>query len=335
MNIFQILVSNLLALIIIITGLFHSAVQMNVIPVQTNLNPLTIQAMSEKSYPGSDIKIEQTLPSGSNYYRYIASFMSDGLKEYVYLTIPKMQKPSQGFPVIIFNHGYQIPESYTPDGNYIAYTDAIAASGYIIFKPDYRGNGKSDGVPTSAYFSPDYITDDMNAIASVKRMPIVNSNAIGIWGHSMGGMITLKTVEISKDIKAVVIWGGVVGSYNDIIYNWQNKVTYKPAREDLTLRNLGLAQLLAQYGSPNEDPAFWNSVDPTANVNLIKAPVQIHVGLSDNVVPSIFSDYLYGRLQGDGKTVEFYSYPGADHDISQSFSLAMKRTINFFNRYLK
>jgi dipeptidyl aminopeptidase/acylaminoacyl peptidase len=320
----QNILSQLAVFIAILSGLFHP-----------NLNPLTIQAMREKNYSGSDIKIEQTLPSGSNYYRYIASFTSDGLKEYAYLTIPKTNKPSGGFPVIIFNHGYQIPELYTPDGNYIAYMDALAKSGYIIFKPDYRGNGKSAGAPTSAYFSPDYITDDMNAISSIKKYPDTNSDKIGVWGHSMGGMISLKIAEISEDIKAVVIWGGVVGSYNDIIYNWQNDVSYKPAREDLTLRNLGLAQLLAQYGSPNEDPAFWNSVDPNSYLKDITVPLQIDVGLADIQVPPVFSTGLYNRMTAAGKITQYYEYPGANHDINQSFTLAMKRTIDFFNRYLK
>lgn len=107
--------------------------------------PLNIVYMRSQTYPGSDITITQTLPDGSNYKRYIASFMSNGLKEYAYLTIPKTVKPKNGFPVIIFNHGYQVPELYTPDGNYIAYMDALAKEGYIIFKPDYRGNGKSEG----------------------------------------------------------------------------------------------------------------------------------------------------------------------------------------------
>ncbi len=51
------------------------------------LNPLTISAMREKVYPGSDLKIEQTLADGSNYHQYIASYLSDGLKIYGLLMI--------------------------------------------------------------------------------------------------------------------------------------------------------------------------------------------------------------------------------------------------------
>lgn len=296
---------------------------------------LNITYMRSQKYPGSPITITQTLTPGSNYKRYIASFVSDGLTEYAYLTVPNGQIPKGGFPVIIFNHGYQVPELYTPDGNYIAYMDAMARAGYIIFKPDYRGNGKSQGAPGSTYFSPNYVIDDLNAISSIKKFPSANPNKIGIWGHSMGGNITLRVTEISPDIKAAVIWGGVVGDYNDIIYNWQDKVPYQPAPEDLYLRNLGLSTLLASFGTPAQDPAFWNSIDPTSNLNFISAPFQINVGASDEQVPPSFSLNLYSELKSQEKYVEYYSYPGANHDISQGFNLAMSRTIAFFNKYLK
>jgi dipeptidyl aminopeptidase/acylaminoacyl peptidase len=251
------------------------------------------------------------------------------------MTIPKGVKPLGGFPVIILNHGYITPEKYTPDGNYIAYVDALSRAGYIVFKPNYRGNGKSEGSPGSTYFSPNYIIDDLNALASVKNLPDANPDKIGLWGHSMGGNITLRVSEISPDIKAAVIWGGVVASYNDIIYNWQTRVPYQPSSEDLYLRNLGLSSLLAKYGNPSQNPTFWNSVDPTTNLNYINAPFQIHVGLADPQVPPDFSKGLFEKLTKEKKFVQYFEYPGANHDINQSFSLAMKRTIEFFDHYLK
>ncbi len=331
-------VVGIVAIILVVFGVFLFTKNGSVNSSSTSSNPnspLNVAYMRSQSYLGSDIVIEQTLTPGSNYNRYIVSFVSDGLKEYAYLTVPKTAKPYGGFPVIIFNHGYQIPALYTPEGNYIPHMDALSKAGYIIFKPDYRGNGKSQGQPGSTYFSPNYTIDDLNAIASIKKFKDANPKKIGIWGHSMGGNITLRVSEISPDIKVAVIWGGVVGDYNDIIYNWADKVSYKPAAEDLYLRNLGLSTLLAANGSPSQNPTFWGSIDPTFNLNYIKAPIQIHVGLSDPQVPPAFSKSLYDRLVSAKKYAQYYEYPGANHDINQSFSLAMKRTIQFFDKYLK
>ena len=132
-------------------------------------NPLSIEYMRKQVYPGSNLEIEQKLLPGSNYDQYIASYKSDGLKIYGLLTIPQGTKPTGGWPVIIFHHGYIRPSVYKTTERYILYVDAFASNGYIVFKPDYRGNGNSEGRPDSQYFAPDYTIDTLNAIATFKK----------------------------------------------------------------------------------------------------------------------------------------------------------------------
>lgn len=303
---------------------------------KSGINTLSLEYLRSQDYPGSEIVIENVLPSEENYNRYIASYHSQGLKIYALLLVPNGQKPQGGFPVIVLNHGYIIPDKYTPDGNYVPYADAFADAGYIVFKPSYRGHGESEGKPTSAYFSPDYLVDDLNAISSIKKYKSVNPKKIGVWGHSMGGNITFKDVVVDKEnIKAAVIWSGVTAPMNEIIYNWQGRVSYKPDALDLRLRYQNLEFLTDTYGSPSENPEFWNSIDPNNYLEDINVPIQIHVGLSDIQVPADFSKGLYERLKKVGKEVEYFEYEGANHDINQSFQSAMKETIDFFNRYLK
>src|SRR3989344_4725431 len=43
-------------------------------------HPLMIEEMRKKDYPGSEINIEQALPDGSNYKRYVASYQSEDNK---------------------------------------------------------------------------------------------------------------------------------------------------------------------------------------------------------------------------------------------------------------
>lgn len=292
--------------------------------------------MRMRKYPGSDLKIEQTLSDGSNYHQYIASYISDGLKIYGLLTVPVGEKPKIGWPAIIFNHGYIAPEQYRTTERYIAYVDGFARSGYVVFKPAYRGNGNSQGIPEGAYYSPAYTIDVLNALASVKKLPEVDPDRIGMWGHSMGDNITLRSLVISPDIKAAVIWGGVVGTYDDLMHNWTRKVPFHPSARDLALRNKYRVDLTAKYGTPQSNPTFWNSIDPNYNLQFVKAPVQLDVGLADEEVPWQFSEGLKNRLEKAGKVVEIFTYPGADHNISGfSFNLAMQNSLDFFNKYLK
>ncbi len=301
-------------------------------------NPLTIPSMRQRDYPGSDITIEQELPRGTNYRQYIASYQSDGLKIYGLLTVPEGEQPATGWPVIIFNHGFIPPAIYRTTERYVAYVAAIARSSYVVFKPDYRGHGSSEGDARGGYGSPDYTVDVLNALASVKRLPYVDPNRIGMWGHSMGGAITLRAMVVNKDIKAGVIWGGVVGSYADMLTRWRrpNGQTL-PAPVDVTPQpgRRWRTQFVEEYGTPEENPDFWNSISPIFYASDVSGPIQLDHSTTDEEVPIEFSESLYQALLEAGKTVEFYKYIGDNHNIANNFGLAMQRSIEFFDQYMK
>ena len=304
------------------------------IPTATPIpHPLEISAMRAREYPGSDIIIEDVLDPGVNYSRYYVSYLSEGLKIYALMTVPNGEKPATGWPVVIFNHGYIPPDVYRTTERYIAYVDLIARSGYIVFRSDYRGHDRSEGNAGGAYSRPDYTVDVLNAVAAMKKYPDADSNRIGMWGHSMGGYITLRSMVISQDIKAGVIWAGVVASYPDLLYNWRRGPTASP---DSTPRpGSWRSTFVDQYGSPEENPGFWNSISANSYLTDLSGPIQLHHGTSDEDVPLEFSENLFFQMLDVGEYVEFYKYDGDNHNISNYFSTAMQRTIEFFDRYVK
>ena len=164
------------------------------------LHPLTIESMRLRDYPGSEVTREQELDPGANYDRFRASYYSDGLKIYALLTIHRGGPPAEGWPVIVFNHGYIPPDEYRTTERYVAYVDNLARNGYIVFRPDYRGHDQSEGLASGAYGSPDYVVDVLNAVAAMSRFPEADANRIGMWGHSMGGYIALRSMVIDPEI---------------------------------------------------------------------------------------------------------------------------------------
>ncbi len=87
-------------------------------PTPTPQHTLAIDYMRRQTYPGSEIAIEEELEPGANYDRYIASYQSEGLTIYALLTVPRGQKPQNGWPVIVFNHGYILPGQYRTTERY-------------------------------------------------------------------------------------------------------------------------------------------------------------------------------------------------------------------------
>ncbi len=317
-----------------------TGVQLNAPTPTPTLHPLTIAAMRAGSYPGSAVTIESTLTPGVNYTRYIASYLSENLKIYGLLTLPTGDPPAGGWPVIIFNHGFIPPAQYRTTSRYVAYQDWLARSGYITFKSDYRGHGDSQGVAEGGYGSPGYVVDVLNAVTAMAHFPSADASRLGMWGHSMGGYITLRAMVISKDIKAGVIWSGVVGSYPDLLYHWHGAPptphptavaggTAEPFEER------GWRGLMALFGPPETNPAFWKSISATSYLADLSGPLQLHHDLQDSEVPFQFSQTLADETQAAGQTAALYSYPGDDHNLANSFGLAMTRTIAFFDKYVK
>jgi dipeptidyl aminopeptidase/acylaminoacyl peptidase len=296
----------------------------------TNSHPLQIDAMRAREYPGSDIVIEASLDPGANYSRYYASYLSEGLKIYALMTVPNGERPSTGWPVVVFNHGYIPPEVYRTTERYIAYVDLIASSGYIVFRSDYRGHDRSEGVAGGVYSQPNYTVDVLNAVAAVKRYPEADPDRIGMWGHSMGGYITLRSMVITRDIKAGVIWAGVVAPFPDLFTRWNPGVQYTPPSPGSFVDSLEQA-----YGSVEVNPAFWDSISANAYLHDLNGPIQLHHGTADADVPWEFSEMLYTEMLEANQVVEFYTYEGDNHNISNYFTQAMQRTIEFFDRYLK
>src|SRR5579859_7500778 len=88
-------------------------------------NPLAISEMRKKDYPGSEITVEKTLSSRGNFTRYLTSYRSDGLKIYALLTVPRGTKPTGGWPVVLFNHGYIPPSQYQTVTSYARYVNVF------------------------------------------------------------------------------------------------------------------------------------------------------------------------------------------------------------------
>lgn len=295
---------------------------------------LTIAALREMEIEGSEIVFEQRLADGANYSQYIASYRSEGYKIYGLLTIPFGIAPEGGYKAIVFNHGYIPPAQYRTTERYVAYVDALARAGFVVFKIDMRGHGNSEGVAMGSYFSPAYTIDAISALKSLQTLDFVDPQGIGMWGHSMAGNLVLRAMLVEPDIKAGVIWAGAVYSYDDFARYSITDTSFVPTGQESpgAVRRRAISEAYGQLGG--EHP-FWQAISLTANIGYLESPVQIHHAVDDDVVSVRYSVDLVAVLIENDKPHEFYSYQGGGHNISSPyFAQAMERTIAFFRAHL-
>jgi fermentation-respiration switch protein FrsA (DUF1100 family) len=300
---------------------------------QSESHPFSIDALRNREYPGSTVVIEEELGVRGNYRSYVISYDSDGLKQYALMNEPITPVPQNGFPVLILNHGYIEPTVYDTVTSYQSYMDPYSRAGFLVVKPDYRGHNNSEGEPVSAHTSPDYTVDVLNLVGSIKKYPTANANKIAMWGHSMGGGITLRALAVSKDIKVAALLAGVVASPQSF-YNYWQRFASDPRTPSWIKENAD--RTLNEFGTPDDNPDLWASISPYSYLSSFDAPIQIHHGTADPDVPIVFSDELNAALKDAGQPVEYYIYQGGDHNLAGTARQpVLTRTIDFFNTNLK
>lgn len=306
-------------------------------------SPISIEHLRSLSIDSEALVLEEELSSEVNYTRYIASYISEGNKVYGLLTIPNEEIPEGGYPAIVFDHGYIPPTQYVTTSGYVAYVDYLARNGFVVFKIDFRGNGKSEGDPSGSYFSSAYTIDAVSAVKSLQKFEKVNSQRIGMWGHSMSGNVLLRSMLVSEDIKAGVIWSGAVYSYKDFVkYKISdNSYVHRPfeIKEGIEQSNRETSVEIQKIRNTPEDidfnSDFWKAISLTENINYLKYPLQIHHAKNDDVVNIGYSKDLGDVLKSNNKTYEVYEYDGGGHNItSPYFEKAMERTVEFFKKSL-
>lgn len=307
-----------------------------------NLNPnptpfpfeeLTIPFLRAKDYQSNLGPLTQ-IATNPSYTSYLTNYTSDGLKINGLLTIPKGEKPSNGWPAIIFIHGYIPPSQYQTLSRYQDYVDYLANSGFVVFKIDLRGHGTSEGEASGAYYSSDYIIDALNAYASLQNTDFVNPKSIGMWGHSMAGNIVLRALATKSDIPAAVIWAGAGYTYIDLTEYGIDDNSYQPPSNNQE-RQRKRQQLRQLYGDPNQGNPFWAKVIPTNFLSDFKGAIQLNHAVDDDVVNIAYSRNLDTLLTTTSIPHQLFEYPSGGHNISgPSFNQAMKNTVDFFKKYL-
>ena len=287
---------------------------------------LDLRLAKKASYPSGPILVVKELGSSDGVKRQIISFQvkADGLTEYGREYLPDQPKPASGWPVVILCHGYINPAEYITTDGYLSDMNFYARSGFAVIKPDFRGQGLSEGQgqPEGAYYSMVYNTDLLSLISAVKDTNSLNPKDLNLWGHSMGAYIALRASVVSKDVKNTILLSGPTGSLKQIY------LSYVPPSDEnnplaLKVRN----SVFAKYGTPGENGKFWQNASPASFLGSTAVNYQIHMGLLDTVVPLQLSYDLDNDLKAINRAHEFYTYSDGRHNLLAQRDIIWARSL--------
>lgn len=261
------------------------------------------------------------------YTRHAVTYKSGSLTISGILNIPNGNGP---FPVLILNHGYIDPDIYTTGRGLAREQDYLARRGFVVLHVDYRNHAQSDDDPeTELKLRLGYVEDVINAVLAVQKssLPQLDIKRIGMLGRSMGGGVSLTAVVVKPDlVDAVVLFAPVSSDYVDNFNMW--------IRGGMERREIA-ERVMAAYGAPEQNPAFWRNVSAVTFFDRISAPILVHHGTADESVPLEWSQKTLAVLQSHKKDAELHVYQGEHHAFSFDWPKSMERTVAFFNARLK
>jgi dipeptidyl aminopeptidase/acylaminoacyl peptidase len=224
----------------------------------------------------------------------------DGLQPNGVITYPPDFFPEKKYPLVLYIHGGPTASSLP---GFTALPQALAAKGWIVFEPNYRGSNNLGNEFQSAIAhdpseGPGH--DVITGVNALKSRAYVDNSQVVVSGWSYGGWMSSWLIGRYPEVWKAAVVGAAPVDFTDMY----------------SLNDLNRMKRHAIVESPyasesNLEWAYKNS--PIWHFSKIKAPTLIMSKTADARVTVTGSYKLFGALRDNGIETQFIAYPGPDH----------------------
>ena len=290
---------------------------------------------------GGELEIIGAVRGGKSYDAQLAAYEVDGMRLQALIATPKGEAPVDGYPVLIANHGtHPDPPMYgisadglqwRPGDYYRPVPEAYAERGFLVVMPDYRGHNTSEGAEFAhGFLASAYYTEDVLALLPrLAQIEGADTNNVFMWGHSLGGEVSLRALVSTDKVRAATIWSTVGGDIWDQAYHY-SRYQEPLAADGADIDKPSVTELrgdIARLGVSYD----WRAREPLQYLDRLTAPLIIHHAVGDRGAAYKWSVRLAKELYMIGHPYEFFSYEGDDHFFTgDQFRMAVDRDVEFF-----
>lgn len=247
---------------------------------------------------------------------YSIKYKSDNLIVTGLMVTPKA---TGKYPSIIFNRGGNQDFGKLVMGHAIYTFGELAKEGYVVIASNYRGNGGSEG---KEEFGGKDVNDVINLIDALKEVEQADTDNIGMYGWSRGGMMTYRALTQTNKIKAAVVGGAISDQFESI--------------KDRPKMETGvLAQLVPNYYDNKEAELTKRSAVKWADQFPKDTPILLLHGTSDWRVKPEHSLKMALEFEKHRIPYRLIMFEGGDHGITEHKDEVNQQVLNWFNKYLK
>ena len=229
---------------------------------------------------------------------------ADGLDIPAYLTFPR-GKPAKNLPLIVLPHGGPAVRD-TADFDWWA--QALAAQGYLVLKPNYRGSTTTLKHTEAGYgeWGRKMQTDLSDGVRYLVKEGMVDPARVCIVGGSYGGYAALAGVTLDPGVYRCAV---SIAGISDM------KVMLKSEGADASHTQRYWERFT---GASNLSDPLLDQISPLKHVDTITVPVMLIHGKDDSVVRFEQSTMMYDAMKHAKKDVEMVTLKNEDHWLSRS-----------------
>ncbi|MCC7417095.1 MAG: S9 family peptidase [Acidobacteria bacterium] len=257
----------------------------------------------------------------------VAWTSADGATIEGLLFYPIDYRPGVRYPVVVQLHGgpNEADRFGAGVGFLINYLPVLAAKGYVVFRPNYRG---SIGYGNAAYrdivggyFNHMHL-DVMTGLDHLIAIGLADPDKLAVSGFSAGAHLVNKLITFTDRFKAASSMAGAA--------NWISLYGQTDQRANRTIYFGGTPwQRDAPIG------VYWNS-SPIKDVANVKTPTIFFVGENDERVPLGQSQEMSRALRANGVPTRLYVAPREGHGWAEPRHNLFKANaeLEWFERYV-
>ncbi|MGI9262153.1 MAG: S9 family peptidase [Woeseiaceae bacterium] len=232
---------------------------------------------------------------------------------------PPGYREGEAYPTIAYIHGGPFGQD-SFEFDYMS--QALAAQGYLVVNPNYRGSSGRGREFSSAYFGDwgNLEIQDIHAVMDkLVAEGLADPDQLGIGGWSYGGINTNFAIATDTRFSAAVSGASAsnyIAGYGTDQYIWQYE---------------------NELGYPWETPEnYYNISYPFLHADRIKTPTMFMVGELDWNVPLINSEQMYQALRSLNVPTQLIVYPGEHHGLSKPSYIQdrLERMIAWYAKYM-
>lgn len=243
-------------------------------------------------------------------YRFV--YTSQGHAVVGYIVVPK--KHAVHAPSVVYNRGGSGEFGAIRIGWLFSGTiAALARAGYVVIASQYSGVAGGEGVDEMGGSD---LSDVINLKKIIERLSFCDTKKIGMHGFSRGGIMTYRTLQKIRWVRAAV----VVSGPTDLFFN----ETYRPEMKK---------HFKKMFGGSREEKRkrsvlYWYKEIPRT------VPLLVLCGMADWRVDPREAFRFAEKATGHFHDFKLIAYPRGTHALEEYETQVDQEIVNWFNTFL-